>query len=216
MKENRIFKKSGIIIALVLFGFIFSQIIPGNMSIPTVQAKSVKKTVKKAKRAYEEKVVSLASDNETEVYYRIIDVTGDKIPELLTEYLKTSRHGVLQVYKYKKGKVKKILDKENENLTIYLYRKTKTLLIYNSYHSYNDRAYYKYSNGKFRLKAKRCCNSSAEVKKWYEKGNGSTISKKKYNRIIKKLKKGKKKNLHYYESWSRFPVDDEEDEDYDD
>ena len=216
MKQKEILKKSGIFIVLVLFGFVFSQIMPGNSDIPAVQASSVKKTVKKAKKAYEKKMESFATEYDTDGYYRIVDVTGDKVPELLIDYGVTSRHGALRIYTYKKGKLKKILDIGNDNLTIYVYRKTKTLLIYDGYHGYNERAYYKYTKGKFRLKAKKCNNDAAEIQNWYENSSGNNIRKKKFNKIIKPLKKGKKKNLNYYESWTRFPEDNgdyENDED---
>ena len=102
---------------------------------------------------------------------------------------------------YAPGEIKRILHIQNDNLKIYLYRKTKTLLIYDSYHDYRDCSFYKYSNKKLRLKAKKCTNSVGETLNWYENKNGRHISKKKYNRIVKKLKKGNRKNLDY-RNWS--------------
>lgn len=202
MKRKEILKKLNLFIVLVLFGFVFSYSFSGDTETSVVQAKSVKKTMEKAKKAYVKKMNSIAENYSAHVRYRIIDITGDKIPECLAQYVREGkRHGTLKAYTYKKGKLKKILDIKNDNLNISLYRKTKTLTIGDSYHDYRDCGFYQYRNGRFRLKAKKCYNSASETKTWYENSSGRAISKKKFNRSIKPLKKGKKKNLDY-DNWS--------------
>ena len=202
MKGKTILGKTTAFMLVLVFSIGFAQMIPDKGITPVIQAKSIKKTRIQAEKAYMKKINALGEECGSPVEYKFVDITGDNVPEVLTKYIKKNRrHGNLDVYTYKKGKIKRILHIQNDNLKIYLYRKTKTLLVYDSYHDYRDCSFYQYSNKKMRLKAKKCTNTAGETLNWYENQNGRHISKKKYNRIVKKLKKGNRKNLDY-RNWS--------------
>ena len=197
MKGKTVLRKTTVFMLVLVFSLVFAQMIPGNGITPVIQAKSIKKTIKKAKKAFTGKMDAIADESDDGVEYQFIDITGDKVPEVLAKYIKRNkRHGNLDVYTYKNGKIKRLLHIRNDNLKkIYFYRKTKTLVIYDSYHDYNDCAFYKYSKRKIHLIAKKCVNSANGGSVWYEKQNGHRISKKKFNRIVKRLKTGSRKNL---------------------
>ena len=204
-KRITVFKIFVLAVLLVIpAGFMFSA--------NHVNAASIKKTTKKAKKLYKKKIESISYENGG-CSYKITNIVGNAVPELLVSYIKGGeRHGSFVIYAYKRGKLKKLLSTENDNLKVYLYKKTKTLMVYDSYHDYHVYQYYRYSSGKYRLKVSDCYNDVVDPFHWYENSKGNRISKSKYKKTVKKLKKGKKKNLHY-ENWTYVDYDECEEDD---
>ncbi len=202
MRKHLILNKTITLLLMIMFSLALTQMIPGNGLTIESYAASVKKTTKKAKKAYQRKLDDISKEGASSTSYRIVNIVGNNVPELLVDYSEEgARHGTFTVYAYKNGKVKQILCDSDDNMEVYIYKKTSTLVLYNAYHGYVGYSYYKYSGGKFRLKAIDCYNDAAETPHWYENGNKDQISKAKYKKITKKLKKGKKKDLGH-ENWA--------------
>ena len=201
MRKHLIFKHTITLLLMIMFSLALTQMIPGKGITFESYAASVKKTTKKAKKEFRRKLDEISNEGGSTTSYRIVNIVGNNVPELLVDYSEEGeRHGTFTVYAYKNGKVKQILSDSDDNMEVYIYKKTSTLVLYNAYHGYVGYSYYKYSGGKFRLKAVDCYNDAAETPHWYENANRDHISKAKFNKITKKLKKGKKKDLDY-EHW---------------
>lgn len=194
MQGKRILTKL-VMLAVVLFAAVLLQSKDFRGNANECQAASVKKNTKKAKALYKKKINSIYYDS-VDYSYKITNIVGDKVPELLINYTaQDDRHGTFKIYTYKKGKLKTILNTSGDNLELYQYKKTKTLITAESYHDYKAQSYFQYKNGKYRLKARSCRNDIASPSQWYENSKGNSISKSKFKKTVKKLKKGKKKNL---------------------
>ena len=105
MKGKAMIRKTTAFMLVLVFSLVFAQMIPDNGITPVIQAKSIKKTIKKAEKAYMKNINALGEECGSPVEYKFVDITGDKVPEALAKYTKQNkRHGNLDVYTYKKGK----------------------------------------------------------------------------------------------------------------
>lgn len=173
----------------------------GHMSSPlkiNTHAASITKQTKKAKKLYKKKIKEIYWYSE--LYdYKITDICGSKVPELIVDYTpQGEKHGTLVIFTYKNGKIKKILEDRSDNLKIYCYKKSNLLITFWSYHDYQTYCYFKYTNGKYKLKLTRDHNLIYdELDDWhYHDAKENDISKATFTKRLKKLQKGKIKDLH--------------------
>ena len=157
---------------------------------------------KKAVALYKKKAKELEKKKSSSVFKKVgkkyIDITGDGIKEALFWY----RDGVgisLEIYTYKSNSIINIFDGGGYGLDkLIVYKKTQTF-IEHKLGKGEMFAYYKLTNGKYEEVANKYNHLSYTNGKWrYTSVSGNerkTISKKQYNSITKKLKKGKKKTI---------------------
>ena len=175
---------------------------------------STKKTSVKAKNAKAHKafkrVLKTMGDSQVTsyIYYRYVDMTGDKVDELLVTHddISHAARTVINVYKYKKGKAVRVADLNEYGVNkLVMYKKTKAFIIACEGHGNKTCDYYKYSKkrGKFvRVASKGTyMNEYGNYGSWAYSGKNSAISKARFNAIVKKLKKGKRVNLWNLGRW---------------
>lgn len=162
----------------------------------------------KAKKAYASALKSLKANN-YRVYYKYVDVVGDKTVELVAyAFPNEGMWSHDYIYTIKSGKPKIIFDRSNygywNSLT---YRKgAKSIVYYGSGHGGDSYLYLKYSGGKYKAVAwkTRAWGSSS----WsYSKVSGSattTISKAAFNKKVKGLTASKAKKVNL--SWGKMMV----------
>ena len=99
----------------------------GHTSSPlkiNTHAASITKQIKKAKKRYKKKIEEIYWCSEL-YSYKIADICGNKVPELIVDYTcPGEKHGTLVIYTYRNGKIKKILEDSSDNLIISCYKKS--------------------------------------------------------------------------------------------
>jgi len=159
-----------------------------------VQAASKKSAALKAYRKELSKKKSRIGYGQA-AYFYVQDVDGDKIPELIM-FFSASSH--VSLCTYKNGKVKSLVEAKY-GLDIY----PKKHVVMWTYATGNNPCdyWYKISNGKAKLvayKSKHLVDWSSQRYSEKYKINRKKVSKKKYNRYIKKI--GKKSNYTVIEN----------------
>ena len=163
-----------------------------------VQAASKASRNKKAKAAFAKK---LGKADGLEVL-KYADVTGDGIVEALLE-CHPEGYGsgrTFAIYKYANKKVKKILYTEEYGLErLYFYKKSKSLILYGAGHGGEWYSYFTMKSGKYKFLAGRSRMSinggSMENGPWSYYKKTKTIKKSAFNKLVKKVKKGKRKTI---------------------
>ena len=182
MNKNKIFK------VFIVFS-VLSMILIWNGDCNSLAASKSKKAYKAyekfLKNIFDNKDFKLLKNSPCgEVYFMAKDISGDKIPELIICQTITNPNGYY-IYTYKNGKVKKL-----KEINFYLggeLRKiypSKHILAVDEGDSFTcHRIYYRVQHGKIKTIARK------KNGKYYY--NGKVVSKKTYNKFVKKLKKTK-------------------------
>lgn len=182
MNKNKIFK------VFIVFS-VLSMILIWNGDCNSLAASKSKK----AYTAYEKFLKNIYSKKEFrslknltwgDIYFMAKDISGDKIPELIIRETFTAPNEYY-IYTYKNGKVKKLK-------TINYYKGGELTKIYPSKHILSadegdswthHLIYYRVQHGKIKIIARK------KNGKYYY--NGKVVSKKTYDKFVKKLKKTK-------------------------
>lgn len=195
-------RKAKVVLLLVLFLSLFTPVDACAESKKDAVLKSYQKYLKKYESQYtQEQFEQIKSNSESYKFcssFAIIDMNGDKIPELVTQHCNGYMDWEIHVFTYKKGKVKEltkqgILVSSIAGGTAYAYFCSQNHL--HIYHYYgaigtDDTAYRLSKSGKL----SKCLEYSEY---WYdvmvqESGqcecfeNGKKISVKKYKKLFKK------------------------------
>lgn len=166
---------------------------------------------KKAIALYEKKGVELVKKSRAHVE-RIngtyIDFTGDGVKEALFVYPSNNGSGLdFEIYSYKNGKIRNILTDGGYGIEWFgIYKKSKSIIMYQAGHGGETYRYYKMNGGKYKYLACKYRSSrnggSARNGSWmYATGQSLTyrsITKAEFNKAIKGVKKGKKKTIKMY------------------
>ena len=175
------------ILLAVPFGFVFPN-----------QVNAASKN-KKAHKAFEKKIESIKSDC-ISYSYKYADVIGDSTHEMLVDYhtgLNGSGHD-FKIYAYKNKRAKCIYKEILYGLSkITVYKKAKSMILYNSGHGGESYSYIKSKNGKFKFiasKSRIAVNGGSTYNGPWQYGvyKGSP-TKKNFKKLTKNMKKGKKK-----------------------
>ena len=198
------------VIALVLFGAL---VVFGAQALTPSDAGSIEQAYAASnatvKSALTKKLNSIeAGAPEGEFYFdgvhsKFKDLDGDGKVELLVHY-GSGAYGraVNEVYKYKSGKVKRVLRGDDRGLAfLKYYPKTKTLVLQKGYKAMSFTYWYKYVNGKYRQQAAKFDATQYTGGLSYEGKAGKAISKSAFAKRIAKLKKGKAKSLKRCWAW---------------
>ena len=178
----------------------------------SVQAASVAKTNKKADKAFDAKLAALRTESAFPLSYAYVDLTGDGIHEALVEHRPSGIGGsgsTFAVFAYEKGAVKQLLSIDEYGLTkCTYYTKTKTLIAYGAGHGGEWYRAYQLKSNKYKAIAQKTrtakAGGAAENGPWkYTKGKSETqTTKSKYTSLMEKLKKGKKKTVSSFKTFS--------------
>lgn len=163
-----------------------------------VQAASKASRNKKAKAAFSKKL----GDAEGFELLKYADVTGDGIVEAMLQCHPPGFGSgrTFRVYKYTGGKVKRILYMEEYGLIrLYYYKKSKSLIMYGAGHGGEWYAYFTMKSGKYKFLAQRSRTAFAgggmENGPWYYSNGAKELTKSKFNKLIKHVKKGTRKKI---------------------
>ena len=208
-------KKILTLLIMILFCIMLTQVIPGNQFTLETNASSIKKTTKKAKASYMRKINKLSKNYKLPVFYKVVNIIGNKVPELMVIYEENNYvDEYLVVYTYKKGKIQRLLktyfdnpyndeyyseDYSGNTGYITLYKKTKTFVIITGSPGNEYFHYFKYFDGKFRLKAIANYSDGGDS---YQNSHEKTIHRSRFRGIVRKLEKGKK-TIYNYKNWAR-------------
>ncbi len=195
LKHRLTFKNTVFLFMLFVFAMVLANAAPTEQS--RVNAASVAKKTKKAKKLYNKKLQKIYSNSEF-YSYKITDIYGDKVPELLVDYSPAGEsYGTFEIYTYKNGKISRMLEADSTNLNMTSYKKSKSLVLSTTYHGYVEYSFYTVKKGKYRLLAYRHHNEDmGEYDIWYYKNaKGEDISKSSFLKKVKGVRKGKKKTL---------------------
>lgn len=145
-------------------------------------------------------------------YYLVTDYDGDGIKELLVKYRSNSNSSgrPVAIYKYKKGKLKKIFVRSPYIERITTFKKGKVLLMYTCSHGEQIYEYFKLSKkGKYKkiaskMREARIAGGIDSPWNYYVKGK--KVKKYKYKKEVKKMTKGKRKvyKIYKWKSWDRY------------
>lgn len=196
---KKIIKTLSVVLAMVL---LCSSPVPVHAASAknTAAHKALKKQIKSDKKQY----CKLRNEKLT---YAFADIDGDKVDELIT--MPGFGYLTYAVYDYKNGTVKRV-STIGHGSYVYYYPKKKLLYSECAHMGYMWTTYYKYSNGKYKVVAqvmKDYTDRSYEAakpksSKYYV--NGKKVTKAKYNKFVKSLKKGDKAKKTSSLKWKKY------------
>lgn len=147
----------------------------------------------KAKKAYKAYLSSIMSRSDFKeyaglqygsIFFAVMDISGDKVPELIVKENYTEPNGYW-VYTYRKGKVRKLksLDYYSGGEIEAVYPKKRIIKTYEGDSWTVDKIYYKVTNSKMKVAAR------TKNGKYYV--NGRKVTKSKYQRYVAKIEQTK-------------------------
>ena len=151
--------------------------------------KSMKETAKNSRDAWQ---LTLQT-------YTFYDVDGDGVNELLTESGSSkTREKNLKIYSYRKGKVKKMLDRtEYGVVSVKSYDQTRSMVLHLRGNGTEEYRYYDLGSSGYSKKASQRRRSAAAGAysdgQWfyYSSGDYDTLTQSEYNKVTAAMKKGK-------------------------
>ena len=155
-----------------------------------------------AKSEIRSKLVSVTSKY-TDSSYKIVDIDKDGKVEGIAEFHAPGYGSArtFQIYKYKSGKVVRVLNDYVYGLSKFTVYK-KGIIAYGAGHGGEWYRYYKLTNGKYKLKGVKSrvarAGGGAYNGPWAYSNGKKTITKAAFDSAIKGIKKGKKKTVKPY------------------
>ena len=166
-----------------------------------VEAASAASKNRAAKKAYK-KIRKKLLKKSTGLSYKLCDLTGDGVYEMFVQYdPKTGGPSLQAVYTFRSGKAKKALGTRIYGLDkIYVYKKSKSLILRGRGHGGEQYVYFKMSGRKYKRAASRARQAIAgghwENGPWYYySGSDRAISRSGFRSRIKGIKSGSCKTL---------------------
>lgn len=163
-----------------------------------------------AKAAYKKRLKKVIKNDKygDGAYYKFADVYGSSTVEMLSVTREVGGSGsMLRIYTYKSGKVK-LIGKIGfyGDQSYAFYKKSKGFVMYCAGHGGEHYDYYKMSNGKYKLIARRArvskAGGSTYTAPWTYYTANSEITKASFNKRIKSITKGTKTKLAPSWKWS--------------
>ena len=193
MKANMMTKKRFSYIAVVLMMALFTLFSP--LYLKNAHAASTASKNKVAHKLYSAKKKSIRA-RKGAFGYKYYDITGDGVDEMLVQFSMDRVYMGFAVYTTKGNKLTKMVEQYAGPYgynDITCYRKTGTIICGGYGHGNQWYHVYKMKNGKLVRVATKACSMGGNYKWVYTNGKEKTITKSKYDSILKSVKKGKKR-----------------------